>query len=180
MAGTNVDASRIMATDAYRDYVACVVNGTSQADRARERGGISPSTVSANIRRIRDHIRNGDIVDPATTSTGDGGNVASTVVNVDPVAIADAMRKGAGMFVDRLTRLDADADRVRDRINRANDDMARIDAARADVHDMASAVGFDIDAWRTAVDDARNASTTDDDNADTDNDNADATGDDNA
>lgn len=56
-------------TDAWSDYDAVVNGGVTNAARARDRG-ITASTVSANVRRIRDAIAAGASTPDGTTSTG--------------------------------------------------------------------------------------------------------------
>jgi hypothetical protein len=140
-------------TDAYADYVA-VTGGMRPTDRARDRG-ITPATVSANVRRIRDAIANGatvpgDVAVPMTTPT---------VNAVDAHAIADAIVPGASMFVARVDAINADVARHADAVATLT---ARIDTMTADrdaVIALAKTAGFDFKDYEKEVEKQKEAAT---------------------
>lgn len=125
--------------------------------------GITGSTVSANVKRVRQAIADGYTVtaDDGSTVTGD-----TAVPAVDPHAIAEAMVPGSSLVTHALLKLDDEraamlkrADDIVARANeqattlRASADNARVtEQPRIDA--VASALGFDTDAWREAVDTA--------------------------
>lgn len=66
-------------TDAWADYNAVVNGGVTNAARARDRG-ITASTVSANVRRIRDAIAAGASTPDGTTDSGTTDNPSTWTV----------------------------------------------------------------------------------------------------
>lgn len=129
-----------------------------------ERLSITPSTVSANHKRVREAIASGRPVQAdngdATTST----TSAPVVDAVDPHAIADGMVDGASLITKQLERITSEADGMRERadaiMRRAHEQRDALvtgadtlmNSERPKLERVATALGFDIDAWTTAVD----------------------------
>lgn len=142
----------ITTTDAYTDYVACVVNGMSRADRARERG-VTPSTISANIKRVigAGYPADGVGVNAVPTSGGVPVPTNAKPVPVDRAAIADAMIPGMSALVAGIDRIDTERDRVVERMAAMSDQLDDIDTKRNGMRSLATAAGFDWDAFDAAV-----------------------------
>lgn len=153
---TTTDPTTTMAHD---DYVAVVVNGMSKADRARERSvgdtTVTSSTVGANVKNYQKKIDEGKAPDPRTGDTG-----ASGTVSVDTVAIAEEMLSVVGpALVDRRARINDERAKIAKKIDDAQTALARMDTEEEKIVTAANGVGFDFDAYDTAVEDAQSAST---------------------
>lgn len=160
---TTTDSITVDAT-VMDDYNA-VNGGVKPSARATERG-VTTSTVSANVKRVREALARG-----ATVNVSNGGTVTSTgaptVPDIDPHAIADSMVMGASMVTRALESVTDESDALRkratDTIARATEQAATLNAtadrliadATPRIDAGAAAFGFDIDAWRAAVDTAR-------------------------
>jgi hypothetical protein len=169
MASTT-STTRSISADVMEHYRAVHERGEKPADVAK-RFGITGSTVSANVKRVRGYIDAGDTLTVDGTPTGQPEQPT-----VDAGAIADGMVTGGSIVVATLDAADAERDARRSKLDDAvTRAQAALDAATkqrdeqlpvidkqhatklAAADAVATALGFDIGAWRTAVAEALNA-----------------------
>lgn len=166
---------RTFSANVLTQYNRVHVNGERPSDVARDMG-VTGSTVSSNVKRVRDAIAAG-----ATVTTDDASATvaaSSAPVTVDRMAIADDMVDAGADYVFMWDRHTATIDDITARVDTMRRDADRLAATvaatehrRARLVERAAADGFDFDAFHAAVDAAIAAA-----NAPTDDD--DATGDD--
>lgn len=156
-AGTEVlseRAQRMLESDAYEDYIACEINGMSRKERADERG-ITPSTVSAGIKRVEEAIKDGIIEAPGAGATVSGGRVrldkdGHLALN-ERKDIAEGIMLGASMFIEQTAKLDEEHARLERRMADMQDSLATVTERRDAYRELGVKAGFDWDAYEAAV-----------------------------
>jgi hypothetical protein len=176
MAGTTTTPT--FSDRVLSDYIEVVVNNKSQAAVARDTDRAA-GTVSANVNRVKKAVADGYIVPGVDANGGDAPTVIPTV---DRESIADNMLPVVGpALVARMDRMTDERDKIAAKIRTLTGDIEKVEEGIGKVRDAAEGVGFDFDAFDTAVADATapapDADATGDDDGD-DDDNADDTGDD--
>lgn len=154
MAGSTItlseDAQKIMASEAYADFMATEVEGQTRAERATS-AGKTPSTVSASVKRIEAHIKDGTIPDPREGSALDGVSYSQTQRRVDRLDIAENMVEGAGLFVAEMDKLDGEEERVVKRMQQFTDQIEALAMRKDKLKSLAERVGFNWDEFDAAV-----------------------------
>lgn len=144
MATTTIDS----ASSAYQDYVAVVINGQKPSERAKEEGK-QPSSVSANVKRIREALANGATVDgsPATGDSGTGTTPTPIAPTIEDIA-ASMHPFGAVLYADRV-KSEREVSRMEDQIEALN---ARLNEAREALtawdDNARESAGFNMDEVR--------------------------------
>lgn len=145
-----------------------VKGGASRAQVAKDRG-ITASTVGANVKRVQAAL------DAGRTLTVEGEAKATDAgpAQVDPHEVAEAMTEGASIVTRNLSTVEAEAQAIHAKATtlRAQADTrdAEADAlivkAMPRINAVATALGFDLDAWRAQVTEAKAKAKAEADNA---------------
>lgn len=138
-----------VSADVMADYTAVVTNGVKPSDRAKQRN-VTPSTISAGVKRVRTQLDNGGVVNvdgsPSTSAT------PNTPATVDPIAVAIEMGgMGGKLIADELLKHDAERTRIDAERERLDTATTALDASDESLNALAERVEFDIDAWRAAL-----------------------------
>jgi hypothetical protein len=160
MASTTTTVRNVNA-DVMEHYRSVAERGEKPADVAK-RFGITGSTVSANVKRVRGYIDAGDTINVDGAVTG----AAPDVPAVDPLAIAEALLPGGSIVASAVLTADHARDTARGKLDdqrkRLTEQLAQLDAKLPDIDKQhattmervqlaSTGLGFDIDAWREAV-----------------------------
>lgn len=137
-------ATQILESDAFQDFMATEIGGQSKAARAKDRG-ITPSTVSANVKRVQEAIDSGLIENPRDGSTTVPGKAA------DRKDIAENILEGSSMFVESLDKIDSEHKRIEGRVTQMQEQLSDLDGQRGKIRDLATKAGFNWDEYDAQV-----------------------------